>query len=92
MLMMLKALISGVALSLAAVHLLVPSIAIDTITLILLVIAALPWFVHYVKAFEIPGVVKITLPDAKAVTDKIDQDNIVLIVLIIKLRSTSRHS
>jgi len=75
----LKVLVTILALTLAGVHVLLPSVAIDTITLILIVIAALPWLIRYVKEFEIPGVVKITLPDAKAITDKIEQNNIVLI-------------
>ena len=58
---------------------LIPSITIDTITLVLIVLAALPWLIENIKEFEIPGVVKITLPDAKAVTDKIEEDRIVLV-------------
>ena len=75
----LKVSVTIVALSLAAGHMLVPSINIDTITLVLLVLALLPWLLPYVKEIEIPGVVKITLPDAKAITDQIDKDNIVLV-------------
>lgn len=75
----LKVLVTVLALVLAGVHVLLPSVTVDTITLILVVIAALPWLIRYVKEFEIPGIVKITLPDAKAITDKIEQGNIVLI-------------
>jgi len=75
----LKILVSVAAVALAAGHQILPSVKIDTITLVLLAIAVLPWIIRYVKEFEIPGVVKITMPEAKAATDKLDEDNIVLV-------------
>jgi hypothetical protein len=72
-----KIIVTVVAIVLTVLHVVVPAIKIDTITLILLVIAALPWFLPYIKGFEIPGVVKITLPDTKAATDKVSGDTII---------------
>jgi hypothetical protein len=66
-----KALITLAALSLAATHVFLPSFQVDLILLMLLVLAGLPWFAKFIKAFEIPGVVKIDLAEAKAATDKI---------------------
>lgn len=66
-----RVLLTLVALGVAAVHMFVPSVIVDTITLILLVLAAVPWFLHYIRELEVPGVVKITLKDTKAVTDKL---------------------
>ena len=45
-------------------------------------LAALPWLLPYVKDLEIPGVIKISLPDTKAATDKLKQG------LIIKAKPT----
>ncbi len=63
--------VSVVAIFLVVIHLFVPSITVDTITLILLIIALLPWIIPYIRGFEIPGVVKITFPEMKAATDKV---------------------
>jgi hypothetical protein len=72
-----KILISFFAIAIAAAHIFMPSVTIDVITLILLVLAVLPWLLPYIKDFEIPGVVKISLPETKAATDKLKKDQII---------------
>lgn len=52
-----------VALALALIHLLSPSLAIDHITLVLLGFALLPWLTPLVKTLEAPGGWKIELRD-----------------------------
>jgi hypothetical protein len=51
----------------------IPTAKIDATTLILIAASILPWILQYLKGFEIPGVVKIDLRDAKTATDKITQ-------------------
>jgi hypothetical protein len=48
-----------------------PSLGIDSITVALLVLGALPWFYPFLKSLEVPGVVKIELKDVKVATEKI---------------------
>jgi hypothetical protein len=72
-----KILVSVLFVALALAHVFLPSITIDTITLILLVLAIIPWLLPYISGFEIPGVVKITLPETKAATDKLKGDRII---------------
>ncbi len=67
----LKIIMSMIALVLALLHQFVPTAKIDATTLILIAVAILPWILNYIKGFEIPGVVKIDLIDAKAATDKV---------------------
>jgi hypothetical protein len=43
------------SLLLALAHVIWPSISIDAITLILVVIAVLPWLTPFVKSLELPG-------------------------------------
>jgi len=61
-----KALITLGVLSFAVAHVLLPGFEVDLILLMLLVLAALPWFAKFIKAFEIPGVVNIDLAETKA--------------------------
>lgn len=56
-----------------AVHLFVPAIDIDAITLGLIALGLLPWFQPLVKSLELPGGLKIELQDVKAATDKISR-------------------
>ncbi|MET0076406.1 MAG: hypothetical protein ABW130_19330 [Candidatus Thiodiazotropha lotti] len=72
-----KILMSLIAIAVAAAHMFLPSVTIDAITLTLLVLAAFPWLLPYIKDFEIPGVVKISLPETKAATDKLKKDYII---------------
>ncbi len=72
----LKITMSMIALTLALLHQFVPTAKIDATTLVLIAVAILPWILNYIKGFEIPGVVKIDLIDAKAATDKIVQPGV----------------
>lgn len=72
-----KTLISLVAIALAAIHIFIPSISIDLITLSLFALAILPWVFPFIKDFEIPGVVKISLPETKAATEKISKNRVI---------------
>lgn len=53
------------ALTLAFLHLIWPSLSIDAITLILIVIAILPWLAPLIKSFELPGGWKVEFQDLK---------------------------
>jgi hypothetical protein len=48
-------LVTAVALALAILHLLVPEIEVDAITIALLILAAAPWLAPLLKAIELPG-------------------------------------
>jgi hypothetical protein len=56
---------------LAVLHQIFPQFTIDVTTIALICIAIAPWVLRYIKGFEIPGIVKIDLADAKAATDKL---------------------
>lgn len=68
-----KILISVAAIALIAVHQFFPSVKMDATSSLLIGVAILPWLLKYAKGFEIPGVIKIDLKDAKAATDKVTQ-------------------
>jgi hypothetical protein len=55
-----------------------PNIKIDSITITLLIVAIIPWVLPYIKGFEIPGVIKVDLPETKATTDKVVGCNVVI--------------
>ncbi len=52
-------------------HLAFPELAIDAITLALLVVAVLPWLAPLIKAAELPGGFKIEFQDVKAAADRV---------------------
>ena len=58
------------ALGLALVHLIWPSLAIDAITLGLLVIAVIPWLAPLIKSVELPGGWKVELQEMQDATAK----------------------
>jgi len=60
---LLKNIITFVALGLIVLHILKPGIAIDSITLGLLVIAIIPWLTPLFKSLQFPGGVKIEYQD-----------------------------
>lgn len=62
---------SFVALSLVIIHWFVPNLRVDAITIVLFALIFLPWFLPYIKALEIPGMLKIELANVKSVTEKI---------------------
>ena len=53
-------LITGGCVVLAVVRLARPDLTIDTITLVLIAIAAIPWLGHIIESFELPGGPKVT--------------------------------
>jgi len=69
----LKKYVPIVALALAAVHVLWPSLGIDFITISLVVLAIIPWILPTLKSLELPGGVKIEFKDVKQATEKVTQ-------------------
>lgn len=61
------------AIFLAILHIFSPKLGIDAILISLLIIAALPWIIPFLKTLELPGGVKIEFRDVKAATDKISE-------------------
>src|SRR5690242_11604511 len=53
-------LITGGCVALAVVRLARPDLTIDTITVVLIAIAAIPWLGHIIESFELPGGPKVT--------------------------------
>jgi hypothetical protein len=69
----LAVLVSILFVVLAVLHVFVPSITIDAIAIVLLVLASLPWLFPYLKSLELPGGVKIELKDVKEAVEKVSQ-------------------
>lgn len=63
--------ITIVALALTIGHNIWPEFKVDTITLILITVAILPWLASVIKSLELPGGFKIELHDVKAATEKV---------------------
>lgn len=61
--MIFKIIISILFISLLFVRLFVPQIKIDSLSVILLVLAIVPWFIQYIKSLEIKGFGKVELFD-----------------------------
>jgi DNA-binding transcriptional ArsR family regulator len=55
----------------AVAHVLLPQVKIDMVTLILLVVAMLPWLAAVIHSVELPGGFKIELKDVKAAIEKV---------------------
>lgn len=67
--------ISGAALSLAVVHMLVPDdkLRIDTTTLAILAVAAVPWLSYFLKSLKLPGGAEVEFRDRlQQVEKKVD--------------------
>ena len=62
---------TSVAIILAVLHILFPTLGIDATTIALLAIGALPWIIPMLKSVELPGGIKIELRDLKAAAQKI---------------------
>lgn len=58
---------------LAILHVFVDAVVIDSIAIVLLVLAALPWLFPYLKSLELPGGVKIELKDIKSAVNKVSE-------------------
>ncbi len=67
----LKATITIAAALAILLHLAIPTLAIDAITLTLLVIGVLPWLAPLIKAAELPGGFKIEFQDVKAAAERV---------------------
>ncbi|SFK53792.1 hypothetical protein [Lysobacter sp. cf310] len=67
----LKLAITVGALVVAAVHVIWPKLAIDAITLGLVVVALLPWLAPLVKSVELPGGLKVELQEVKDAAGKV---------------------
>ncbi len=63
--------VSAICAILAAAHLIWPRVKIDIATLVLLVVAILPWLASIIRSIELPGGFKIELRDVKAATEKV---------------------
>jgi hypothetical protein len=66
-----KIFISISCILLAVAHIIWPNIKVDITTLILVLIAILPWLAAVIRSVELPGGFKIELQDVKAATEKI---------------------
>ena len=64
------------ALIIAVVHLIWPRLAIDSITLTLIVIAVIPWLAPLFKSMEFPGGWKIEFRDLAKVQERAEQANL----------------
>ncbi len=67
----LKLAITVGAISAAAVHVIWPHLAIDAITLGLVVVALLPWLAPLVKSVELPGGLKVELQEVKDAAERV---------------------
>ena len=63
--------ISVLFIVLAVLHVFVDSVTIDSIAIVLLVIASLPWLFPYLKSLELPGGVKIELKDVQKAVEQV---------------------
>lgn len=63
--------ISVLFIVLASLHIFVDDVTVDTIAIMLFVLASLPWMLPYLKSFELPGGVKIELKDVKTAIEKV---------------------
>jgi len=69
--MKLKIILSLICIILAGAHILFPAIKVDYVTVVFLILAALPWCAALIKSLELPGGFKIELQDVKAAIDKV---------------------
>ncbi|MGC1122580.1 MAG: hypothetical protein WBA22_15955 [Candidatus Methanofastidiosia archaeon] len=68
-----RVVITIIALILAVIHVIWPDLAIDLVTLSLIVVAILPWLSPILKSFELPGGLKIEFRDMEKTAEKIDK-------------------
>ena len=70
----LRSLVTLVALLLALSHLIWPTLAIDTVTLVLLVIAIIPWLAPLFKSLEFPGGWKVEFQELQKAAQRAELD------------------
>ena len=68
--MLLKIIISTLAILLTVAHLFITDFSLDTTALILLVISVIPWISHLLKSMEFPGGLKFEFKELQSTTDK----------------------
>jgi len=68
----LKQIVTFIALLLALCHLIWPNLAIDFITIVLLIAATIPWLAPLFKSLEFPGGWKVEFQDLQKTSDKAD--------------------
>lgn len=66
------------ALLLALVHVMWPELAIDTVTLALIVIAILPWITPLVKSLELPGGWRVEFQELQKVASRVETAGLLL--------------
>ena len=66
----LKAAVSVIALVVVVLHLFVPSISVDAVTVTLLIAAAIPWLSSIFRTIELPGGWKVEFQDLSRVTER----------------------
>lgn len=64
--MIIRILFSGISIGLFLIHLFIPDVKIDIITLVLLVFAVIPWITHILESLELPGGWKFTFRKLEA--------------------------
>jgi hypothetical protein len=79
---MIKWLLTSGALLLALLHLIVPNLSIDGITVALLAIAIIPWLGTLFRAVELPGGFKVEYRDLKAIEEKMQDEGLLAARLI----------
>jgi hypothetical protein len=67
-----KILVSLIFLSIFLIRIFMPNIKIDSLSIVIVLLAIVPWFIQYVKALEINGIGKVDLVD-KAMKNEIEQ-------------------
>jgi hypothetical protein len=65
--------ISGAALVVAATHALWPNVKIDASTMVLLLIAVLPWLGFIFKSVELPGGLRVEYPELQKAREEADE-------------------
>ena len=60
--------------ALATAHLFIDAVTVDSITIILLVLASLPWLAPYLKSLELPGGFKVEIKDALKKVEEASSD------------------
>jgi hypothetical protein len=68
--MLMRGGITAVAFGVATAHLIWPDAKIDSISVLLLVVAVLPWLQPLFKSVELPGGLKVEFHDVQKVSDK----------------------
>jgi len=79
----LQIIISAIASLIALSHIIWPNIAIDAVTLTLLMIAALPWLVPLFKSVELPGGWKFEFQELKKAEKKIEKAGLLASITVI---------